>query len=84
MPHVERPAVHGSARAQSGAVGGRARIVAALASEVDDEDGWLSDAQDARPEWDENNQAIHFCGEGSIDVGHLVSIVMSELGAFDE
>lgn len=50
--------------------------VANLAAEVDDEHGWLSDAQYAQLEWDEDNQSISFCGEGSIDVGHLVSIVL--------
>lgn len=52
----------------------RDRIVALLAADGNDECGWLSDAQDARLEWDEDNRAIRFCGEGSIDVGHIASI----------
>ena len=51
-------------------------VIERLASEVDDDCGWLSDAQNARPEWDAGNRSVRFCGEGSIDVGHMVSIVL--------
>lgn len=57
-----------------------AKAVLRLASEVDDSLGWLSDAQDAQLWWDESSQTISFCGEGSIDVSHLVSIVLGEAG----
>ena len=51
-----------------------------LASTAFDDDGWMSDAQDARLEWDGNGQTLHFCGEGSIDVGHAVSIILADQG----
>lgn len=57
----------------------RERIVHALAQEVDDDTGWLSDAQHAQLEYDELNNSIRFCGEGSIDLGHLASLVMLEI-----
>lgn len=51
-----------------------------LASTAFDDDGWMSDAQDAQLEWDGNGQTLHFCGEGSIDVGHAVSIALADRG----
>jgi hypothetical protein len=57
----------------------RERVVARLSEDVNAEDGWLSDAQNARPEWHESSKAVYFCGEGSVDVGHMVSIVLDEI-----
>lgn len=52
------------------------KAVEALEQEVHSEHGWLSDAQDAqlRVSYD---SAVEFCGEGSIDLHHLVSIVLN-------
>lgn len=54
------------------------RAVEALEQEVHSEYGWLSDAQDAqlRVSYD---KTVEFCGEGSIDLAHLVSIVINSL-----
>ena len=48
-------------------------VVNALISDVHQEDGWLSDAQDARLRIEEGSR-VHFCGEGSIDVSHIAEI----------
>lgn len=52
----------------------REELIRALAADVHDEYGWLSDAQTARLQWDATTQAVHFHGEGSLDVGHIVAI----------
>ena len=52
--------------------------VKALIEDTHEDDGWLSDAQDAGLEADLWSGTIHFCGEGAIDVNHLVSIVLGE------
>ena len=56
---------------------GRKRAIQELADDVHAEDGWLSDAQHAQLEWDASMHAVRFCGEGSIDVGHMVAIVQA-------
>ena len=50
------------------------RLIEALSDDIHQEDGWLSDAQNARLEWDEDNQAVLFHGEGSIDLAHIAEI----------
>ena len=55
----------------------RKRAIQELADDVHAEDGWLSDAQYAQLEWDASMLAVRFCGEGSIDVDHMVSIVQA-------
>lgn len=59
------------------------RAVEALEQDVHNEDGWLSDAQyaDLRVGYD---GTVEFCGEGSIDLNHLVSIVMLALEEHNE
>lgn len=52
----------------------REELIEALAAGVHEGDGWMSDAQNAQLEWDGPNRVIHFCGQGSIDVGHLAAI----------
>lgn len=54
----------------------RNKIIGEIILGVHDEHGWLSDAQDAQLEVDEWG-TVFFCGEGSIDVRHLVEIVLS-------
>ena len=56
----------------------RQAAVEALEQEVHSDTGWLSDAQDAqlRVSYD---SAVEFCGEGSIDLNHIVSIVLGVL-----
>lgn len=60
----------------------RERLIEALSDDVHQEDGWLSDAQTARLEWDEDNQAIRFHGEGSIDLAHLAEIAAAVFGGY--
>lgn len=55
----------------------KTKIEAALARDVDSPHGWLSDAQNAQLEYDEFNSSIRFCGEGSIDLSHMIEIVLS-------
>lgn len=50
--------------------------IQALTNTVHDEDGWLSDAQEAQLYV--VGEYVFFCGEGSIDLGHLVSLVLGE------
>lgn len=54
------------------------RAVEALDQDIHNEYGWLSDAQHAqlRSSYD---GTVEFCGEGSIDLHHLVSIVEQAL-----
>ena len=52
--------------------------VKALIEAAYEEDGWLSDAQYAQLEADIWSGTAPFSGEGSIDVNHLVSIVLGE------
>lgn len=53
----------------------REKMVEALEQEVHSDEGWLSDAQNAqlRVTYDQN---VEFLGGGSIDLNHIVSIVM--------
>ncbi len=48
-------------------------IVKALTADVHNEDGWLSDAQDARLEIEQDGR-VYFNGEGSIDLNHIAEI----------
>lgn len=57
----------------------REKITNALAAQVHDPYGWLSDAQDAQLYWDFRSGVIEFAGEGSIDLGHLVNVVLTVL-----
>ena len=57
----------------------REELVATLAEDVHEECGWLSDAQDAQLAYDPFNEAVQFCGEGSIDLGHLVGLVLQHI-----
>lgn len=54
------------------------RIQEALEQDVHSDDGWLSDAQNAnlRVQYD---GTVEFCGEGSIDLKHLIAIVLEEV-----
>lgn len=61
----------------------RETVVAAVRDSFLDEHGCGSDMQDARPEWDESGRVITFCGEGSIDVEHIVSDVFLALARLD-
>lgn len=54
------------------------RALAALMEQVHDTEGWLSDAQYANLAI--LDESVVFCGEGSIDVSHMVSIVLHEAG----
>lgn len=54
----------------------RDKAVEALEQDVHSREGWLSDAQDAQLQVG-YDQTVSFCGEGSIDLGHLVSIVLN-------
>lgn len=49
-------------------------FVRLLLDEANEEDGWLSDAQSARPESDYRHRYVAFCGEGSIDVSAIASL----------
>lgn len=60
-------------------MGVRERVIARLADDVHAEDGWLSDAQDAQLEWNRGGEFVYFCGEGTVDVAHMVSIVLDEI-----
>ena len=51
--------------------------VRALQDDALDECGWLSDAQGAQLEL--FNESVGFCGEGSIDLWHMVEIVLGVL-----
>lgn len=53
-------------------------LVAAAAADIHEEFGWLSDAQHAQLDYDASSKSIHFCGDGSIDLGHLVSLILHE------
>lgn len=58
----------------------REDAIKALMAEADTEFGWLSDAQGAVTGVDETYGTVFFAGEGSIDVGHAVSIVLHAIG----
>jgi len=49
-------------------------FMAALIADVHEEDGWLSDAQNAQLDTTWSGDAVSFCGEGSIDLSHVASI----------
>lgn len=55
------------------------KVLEALEQDVHSEDGWMSDAQEAnlRVSYD---GMVEFCGEGSIDLNHMISIVLSVVG----
>lgn len=54
-------------------------IVWAVTEDAENPEGWLSDAQDAILGVYTFYGNVDFCGEGSIDVGHLVSLVLDNL-----
>lgn len=54
-------------------------IVRAVTEDAYNEYGWLSNAQDAIRDVSVTYGEVSFCGEGSIDVGHLVSLVLDNL-----
>lgn len=53
----------------------REAAVRALIADMDDPEGWLSDAQSARLHA-QSHAEVAFCGEGSIDVQHAVDIAI--------
>lgn len=52
------------------------QIVRDLLGRVHNEYEWLSDAQGAQLEVESFDSSVRFCGEGSIDVSHMVSNVL--------
>lgn len=49
------------------------KIAKALIADVHNEDGWLSDAQEARLEVQADG-SVYFHGEGTIDINHIAEI----------
>lgn len=58
----------------------REDAIEALMADANSEYGWLSDAQGAVNGVDETYGTVFFAGEGSIDVGHAVSIMLHAIG----
>lgn len=54
-------------------------IMQAVTADAENPEGWLSDAQDSIRGVYTFYGNVDFCGEGSIDVGHLVSLVLDNL-----
>lgn len=56
----------------------RVRVAEVLADTVNDDDGWLSDAQNADLNLEEDS-FVEFSGYGSIDIQHIASIAFEVL-----
>lgn len=59
------------------------KAVEALEQEVHSDTGWLSNAQDAQLRVTYYSE-VDFCGEGSIDLNHIVSIVLLAIAEEEE